>query len=162
MDLPFLPQLIELLQKNEIKVTCAESCTGGLLASILTEVSGSSQWFEMGFVTYSNQAKMQLLGVSDQTLQNFGAVSEQTAFEMASGARERANADYALSVTGIAGPTGGTVEKPVGTVCFGLATLDCVKTYTQHLTGNRQQIRESSVAFALSRLMDVLSYSKVP
>ena len=149
-----LNQLITKLQQQDIKVTCAESCTGGLLASVLTEVSGSSKWFDMGFVTYSNEAKHQLLGVELATLAQFGAVSEQTAEQMAKGALKKANASYALSVTGIAGPTGGSEEKPVGTVCFGLSSLQKTFTYTQHFTGSRKEIRQQAVCFCLKILLE--------
>ena len=153
---PLLDQLITRLQQQDIKVTCAESCTGGLLASVLTEVSGSSKWFDMSFVTYSNDAKHQLLGVELTTLAQFGAVSEQTAEQMAKGALKKANASYALSVTGIAGPTGGSEEKPVGTVCFGLSSLQKTFTYTQHFSGSRQEIRQQAVCFCLKILLEII------
>ncbi len=110
----------ELLARQSATLALAESCTGGMIASRITNVAGSSRYFLSSVVTYSNDAKMRMLGVSAHTLETFGAVSEQTAREMAEGARRVANADYAVSVTGIAGPGGGTAEKPVGTVCIGL------------------------------------------
>ena len=110
-----------LLRERQLTVSVAESCTGGLISHLLTNVSGSSDYFLMAGVTYANQAKMKLLGVSQETLQRCGAVHERTAEEMAVGMRNLSGADYALATTGIAGPTGGTTEKPVGTLCVGLA-----------------------------------------
>lgn len=153
-----LAKLIPLLKKHDVKITCSESCTGGMLASILTEKAGSSKWFDMGFVTYSNEAKQKLLGVLPETLNQFGAVSIQTAQEMALGAQKQANADYALSITGIAGPDGGTPNKPVGTVCFGFATKEKVQTYCQHFDGDREKIRLYSVTFCLSLLVEALTH----
>ncbi|QEY24984.1 CinA family protein [Neisseria animalis] len=137
-------------------VTCAESCAGGLLSGAFTSVTGSSQWFYQSWVTYSNQAKQQLLGVHHETLLNYGAVSAETVREMAQGARLLADADYALSISGIAGPGGGSKEKPVGTVWFGLATANQVITCVQHFDGNRENIRQQAVAFALGLLVDNL------
>ncbi|MBQ9724599.1 MAG: nicotinamide-nucleotide amidohydrolase family protein, partial [Neisseriaceae bacterium] len=108
-----LQQILQHLTIQKQTVTCAESCTGGLLAGELTRLSGSSAIFSYGFVTYSNLAKQELLGVSETTLQQFGAVSWETVKEMANGALQKANADYALAISGIAGPTGGTPNKPV-------------------------------------------------
>jgi nicotinamide-nucleotide amidase len=110
----------ELLVRQSATLTLAESCTGGMIASRITNVDGSSRYFLSSVVTYSNDAKMRMLGVPADTLEAFGAVSEQTARQMAEGARRMAGSDYAVSVTGIAGPGGGTPEKPVGTVCIGL------------------------------------------
>jgi nicotinamide-nucleotide amidase len=109
-------QLGEMLCKKNAKLTTAESCTGGGISEAITAVSGSSQWFEFGFVTYANSAKQQLLGVSKQTLDQYGAVSEQVVEQMAQGAIRQSRADYAIAVSGIAGPEGGTEDKPVGTV----------------------------------------------
>ncbi|MDO1510703.1 MULTISPECIES: nicotinamide-nucleotide amidase [unclassified Neisseria] len=133
-------------------VTCAESCTGGLLAAELTKLPGSSAWFETGFVTYSNAAKQQLLGVKANTLDFYGAVSEETVREMALGALLTAKADFALSISGIAGPTGGSDEKPVGTVWFGLATKHRIWAKTTLFSGDRDSIRAQSVQFALAFL----------
>lgn len=130
----------------------AESCTGGLIAAVLTSVSGSSAWIDRGFVTYSNEAKMEMLGVSSTTLDAFGAVSVETAREMAMGALKASRATMAYSVTGVAGPTGGTVAKPVGMVCFGFATADGVSACTQHFKGGRSAVREQSVNFVLGEL----------
>jgi nicotinamide-nucleotide amidase len=130
----------------------AESCTGGLISAVLTSVSGSSAWVDRGFVTYSNEAKMELLGVLPATLETYGAVSEETAREMARGALAHSRATMAYAVTGVAGPTGGTVSKPVGMVCFGFATVTDVFTMTQHFLGDRNSVREQSVSFVLQRL----------
>jgi nicotinamide-nucleotide amidase len=137
-------------------VTCAESCTGGLLAAELTRLPGSSSWFNMGYVTYSNQAKQQLLNVNDTTLRHYGAVSEECVREMALGALIDAKADYALSVSGIAGPTGGSAEKPVGTVWFGLATKQRIWAKHHQFNGDRDMIRVQAVKYALRFLHQYL------
>lgn len=141
-----------LLEKRGETLSLAESCTGGLVASKITNVSGSSDYFTEGFVTYSNESKMQRLGVKKKTLQKYGAVSEPTAREMAQGARNRAKSDWAVSVTGIAGPSGGTKEKPVGTVCFGIASKNGVHAFTKKLSGDRANIREWAALTALDAL----------
>ena len=146
----------QLAQRGET-ITCAESCTGGLLAAALTRLPGSSAWFETGFVTYSNEAKQQLLGVSADSLRQYGAVSEAVVHEMAAGARQAADADYALSISGIAGPDGGSPEKPVGTVCFGLADRQTTYARTARFSGNRDEIRRQAVDFALAFLNETLS-----
>ena len=133
-------------------ITGAESCTGGLIAAVLTSVSGSSAWVDRGFVTYSNEAKMEMLGVASVTLDAFGAVSEETAREMAAGALKNSRATMAYSVTGVAGPTGGTATKPVGMVCFGFATAHNVTSMTKHFYGDRSAVREQSVNFVLAQL----------
>mgnify|MGYP000577182954 CR=1 FL=1 len=133
----------------------AESCTGGLIAAVLTSVSGSSAWVDRGFVTYSNEAKMEMLGVSSRTLEVFGAVSVETAREMAASALKASRATMAYSVTGVAGPTGGTTGKPVGMVCFGFATANSVESYTHHFKGDRSAVREQSVNFVLGELARV-------
>ncbi len=130
----------------------AESCTGGLIAAVLTSVSGSSAWVDRGFVTYSNEAKMEMLGVTSATLDAFGAVSEETAREMAMGAFINSRATMAYSVTGVAGPTGGTAAKPVGMVSFGFATADGVTSFTHRFKGDRSAVREQSVNFVLGEL----------
>ncbi|RXJ72326.1 damage-inducible protein CinA [Veronia nyctiphanis] len=135
-------------------VTTAESCTGGGIAYVLTEVAGSSGWFERGFVTYSNQAKEDMVGVSIETLGANGAVSEAVAEEMASGALAAANADFAVSVSGIAGPGGGTKDKPVGMVCFGWAFKDGRRiSDTQYFDGDRHKIRVATIEHSLRRLL---------
>ncbi len=136
-------------------VALAESCTGGWIAKVLTDLAGSSQWFERGWVTYSNRAKTETLGVSALTLERFGAVSESTVAEMVVGAQARAGVDYAVAVSGVAGPDGGTPEKPVGTVCFGWVGLDgAPETITEHFEGDRETVRRLSVARALNGLLE--------
>ena len=146
------------LKTRGFMLVLAESCTGGMVAQAVTSVTGSSAWFDRGFVTYSNAAKIDMLGVSVQTLEKFGAVSEQTAAEMALGclkasALEHSQTYLAASITGIAGPDGGTADKPVGTVCFGIAQANQCITSTQNFTGNRQAIREQAVAFLMHQLI---------
>jgi nicotinamide-nucleotide amidase len=145
----------ERLRAKQWMFSCAESCTGGLLAAGMTDLSGSSQWFDRGLVTYSNAAKMELLGVHLDTLERFGAVSEETAMEMAAGVLATASgSDYAVSTTGIAGPDGATPGKPVGMVCFGFATRTAegvnTRAETRVFDGDRQAVRQAAVAFALS------------
>ena len=135
----------------------AESCTGGMVAQTVTSVAGSSAWFDRGFVTYSNAAKIDMLGVSAQTLEKFGAVSEQTAAEMAAGAIKHSQAHIAGSITGIAGPDGGTADKPVGTVCFGIAQAKQYTTITQHFTGNREAIRQQAAIAMMAELINQLN-----
>ncbi len=144
-----------LLIINGQKLATAESCTGGWVAQCLTAIAGSSDWFERGFVTYSNEAKIEMLGVDAETLLAHGAVSEATAAAMAAGARRHSHADWALAVTGVAGPGGGSKDKPVGTVCFGWAAFDGrVETQTLHFSGDREQVRAQSVAHALGGVLD--------
>ena len=148
-------QVGELLKTNGQKLATAESCTGGWVAQCLTAIAGSSDWFERGFVTYSNEAKVDMLGVEAETLAAHGAVSEATAAAMAAGALRHSRADWALSVTGIAGPGGGSPDKPVGTVCFGWAAFDGrVETQTVHFSGDRAQVRAQSVVHALGGLLE--------
>jgi len=139
-------------------IATVESCTGGLIARALTETPGSSQWFDRGFVTYSNEAKIDMVGVSAQTLAAFGAVSEPTALEMAGGALARSRARMSLSVTGVAGPGGGSADKPVGTVCFGWAVADGrTRTTTRRFDGDRAGVRWQAALFALQGAWDMLS-----
>ena len=130
----------------------AESCTGGLITAVLTSVSGSSGWVDRGFVTYSNEAKMEMLGVAAATIEAFGAVSEETAREMVTCVLKNSRATIAYSVTGGAGPTGGTATKPVGMVCFGFATANNVTSVTKRFLGDRSAVREQSVNFVLATL----------
>ena len=146
---------VRLKRGNDVLAT-AESCTGGWVAQIVTSVAGSSAWFDRGFVTYSNAAKQELLGVRAETLSERGAVSEETAREMARGALERSTATVAVSVTGVAGPTGGTPEKPVGTVCFAWARGGAVRSETRRFAGDREAIRRQSVILALEGVMRAL------
>ena len=143
----------QALQAQQKKLVTAESCTGGLIAQVLTDVPGSSLWFDRGFVTYSNAAKIQMLGVKPETLQRFGAVSAQTVTEMVIGALLHSDADVAIAVTGIAGPSGGTEEKPVGTVFIAWASkVTGYKVLQQCFSGDRQDIRRQTVLMALKGL----------
>ncbi|MTD28414.1 nicotinamide-nucleotide amidase [Erwinia sorbitola] len=145
----------ERLLARQATVTTAESCTGGWIAKVLTDISGSSAWFERGFVTYSNEAKQQMIGVTDASLIQFGAVSEQVVEEMAQGALREARAQYAVSVSGIAGPDGGSDRKPVGTVWFGFASDSGeVLTLVQRFNGDRESVRRQATAWALQTLYD--------
>lgn len=136
----------------------AESCTGGGVASAVTEIAGSSAWFDRGFVTYANQAKVEMLGVSPDTLARFGAVSEATVREMVAGALRHSQAQIALAVTGIAGPGGGSAEKPVGTVWFAWGIKGEVSIARLHqLTGNRAEIRAQAVCIALQGVLELLN-----
>lgn len=141
--------LCDLLIEKKLKLATAESCTGGLIAQKITSVSGASKCFDCGVVTYSNEQKHRLIGVSLSTLEEFGAVSEQTALEMCKGVRALADADFGISVTGIAGPGGGTPEKPVGTVWIGICGENIHKAEKFIFDGDRQQVRESTANTAL-------------
>jgi len=143
------------LAARGLKAATAESCTGGLVAGAITDIAGSSAWFDRGFVTYSNEAKVDLLGVRPQTLARFGAVSEPTAREMVAGALGRSGADIAVAVTGVAGPAGGTAEKPVGLVwlAWGVRGGD-VEVASRHFPGDRAAVRDATVAFALEGLIE--------
>ena len=148
-------RLLELAQARGVMVATAESCTGGLVAAAITDIPGSSAVFERGFVTYTNAAKQEMLGVDAATLADHGAVSEAVACAMAEGALARSAAQLAVSVTGIAGPDGGTPDKPVGTVCFGWAGPDDnLVTATLWLGGDRDEVRRKSVAAALEGVLE--------
>ena len=152
-------QVGERLQRQGWRLATAESCTGGWVAKELTGIPGSSAWFDMGFVTYSNTAKEQLLDVRAQTLQEQGAVSQATVAEMAAGALARSGADVALAISGIAGPGGGTPDKPVGLVCFGWVTRDGdLCTASEQFPGDREAVRAQAVARALQGVLDVLGH----
>ena len=133
----------------------AESCTGGMIAARCTDLAGSSRWFDRGFVTYSNEAKQELLGVSVATLERHGAVSAETAAEMAAGALAASRADLTVAVTGVAGPSGGSADKPVGTVWFGFASAAGVETECVRFAGDRAAVREATVVHALDRLIGI-------
>jgi len=148
----------ELLLAKKQVLTLAESCTGGLISALITNTVGSSVWFDSGLITYSNQAKEDLLNVPKASLTKYGAVSEQVAMEMAIGALQQGRATIAASVTGIAGPDGGTPLKPVGTVCFAWTSDDFPSiSKTLLFQGNREQIREQSTIAVLIGLKDLLS-----
>ncbi|MBR6389762.1 MAG: CinA family protein [Lachnospiraceae bacterium] len=149
--------IVKILKKKKYSITFAESCTGGLLSAAMVSVPGVSDVYKMGFVTYANRAKRKLLGVKKKTLRKYGAVSEECAYEMAFGAARAADADVAVSVTGIAGPDGGTDLKPVGTVYIGccIGKEACVRRY--QFTGDRDEIRNSSVEAAVELLYSELT-----
>jgi nicotinamide-nucleotide amidase len=149
------------LAAQKLMLACAESCTGGWISEVVTRTAGSSEWFERGFVTYSNGAKRQMLGVSDQTLATLGAVSEATAREMALGALAHSCAGIALAVTGIAGPGGGSPGKPVGTVCFAWCRDQVSAISETHcFSGDREAIRRQAVVTALQGLLSLLIGAK--
>ncbi|MGZ9164191.1 MAG: CinA family protein [Anaerolineales bacterium] len=149
-------QIGHLLRKRALKLALAESCTGGLIGDRITDVSGSSEYFLGGVVAYAYEAKVALLGVSWDTLNTKGAVSQETVLEMARGARRVLNTDIAVSVTGIAGPGGGTPEKPVGTTWIGLVTKEGEWTRLFQFSGNREQNKVSSANAAFQILLDYL------
>lgn len=151
-------ELGRLLQKHHQVLATAESCTGGGVATAMTDIGGSSAWFDRAFITYSNEAKMEMLAVRSETLQQHGAVSEPIVLEMVVGALKYSNATMAVSISGIAGPGGGSDEKPVGTVCFAWADVNgwqAVKTV--HFSGNRRAVRSQAVEYALKTLCDHLA-----
>jgi nicotinamide-nucleotide amidase len=146
----------KLLARGWILAT-AESCTGGWVGQLVTAIPGSSHWYERGFITYANAAKIEMLGVLEATLAAHGAVSEETASAMAAGALKHSHADAALAITGIAGPGGGTPQKPVGLVCYGWALADgTLMSSTCRLDGDREEIRSRAVAAALRGLLELL------
>ena len=148
--------LASLLIKKRWLLATAESCTGGMIAAACTDLAGSSAWFERGFVTYSNAAKIDLLGVNADVIAQHGAVSEPVARAMAQGALAKSRAQVAVSVTGVAGPTGGSAAKPVGTVWVGFAISSGVVTETRLFTGDRAAVREATVLHALQRLIAIV------
>ena len=146
-----------LLIKNGWMLATAESCTGGLIAASCTDLAGSSTWFERGFVSYANAAKTEMLGVDAALIDAYGAVSEPVAHAMAVGALAHAHAQVAIAVTGVAGPSGGSADKPVGTVWFGFALGDSVSTELKHFAGDRAAVRQATVRHALARVVDLLN-----
>ena len=150
-----VPALAGVLRQASLKIATAESCTGGLIAGACTTIAGSSDWFERGFVTYSNEAKVEMLGVDPALIAAHGAVSEPVARAMAEGALGRSHAQLAVAVTGVAGPTGGSPSKPVGTVWLAWARAgEATRTELLQLAGDRRSIREQTVQRALQRLLD--------
>ncbi len=153
-----LAQVAAALQAKGWMLTTAESCTGGWIAKLCTDLAGSSAWFERGFVTYSNEAKQEMLGVPVSTLAEYGAVSEAVTVAMAAGALQHSRAQVAVSVSGIAGPSGGTATKPVGMVCFGWALQDGkLRTATQYFDGDREAVRYQAVQYALQGVLQMLA-----
>jgi len=160
---PLVQQLAQTLLTKGFKIALAESCTGGLLAAHLTSLPGSSQWFERGFVTYSNQAKEESIGVPKELIEGYGAVSEEVARAMAEGVLNHSLAQVSVSITGIAGPGGGSANKPVGMVCFawGMRADDLIQTrsQTKQFNGDRQSIREQACVYAIESLLAQLTTS---
>ena len=156
MNIELLHKVSSLLKEKGLTVATAESCTGGLVAHTLTNVSGSSEYFDRGVVSYSNRAKMELLGVPSQVLEKHGAVSEETAKAMAEGVRLRSGVDVGVSTTGIAGPTGGTKDKPVGLVYIGVSTRDETVVKKFLFKGDRLSNKESACEAALKMLFELL------
>ena len=143
-------EVVDLLIQRGLKVTSAESCTGGLFAAHITSVSGSSECFEGSFVTYSNEIKHRMINVREETLEKYGAVSEECVLEMAENSRKIMKSDIAIAISGIAGPSGGTDDKPVGLVWICLAAEGYIKAYKNIFSGDRQEVREQSVLFSLN------------
>lgn len=152
-----ITDIFSQLQKRNWMITTAESCTGGLVAARMTEIAGSSAYVERGFITYSNQAKTEMLGVPAALIDTYGAVSPEVAESMASGAIQASNANIAVSITGIAGPGGGSDEKPVGLVYIGVATWDGAQSFEHRFTGNRASVRKQSVDAALTHILKALT-----
>ncbi len=153
-----IAQLADLMQKRGWMLATAESCTGGMIAAACTDLAGSSNWFERGFVTYSNAAKTELLGVDAALIAQHGAVSEPVALAMAAGAIAHSKAQVSVSVTGVAGPGGGSVDKPVGTVWFGFALPGLEVTETRLFEGDRAAVRSATVQHAVQRLLALVSH----
>lgn len=153
-------QVGDTLRENGLKLTSAESCTGGWVGQVMTAVAGSSAWYDSGFVTYSNSSKQRILRVQSETLARYGAVSEQTAREMTQGALSVSQAQIAVSITGIAGPAGGSTEKPVGTVCFAWMLQSdyaaAANSTTHCFSGNREAVRRQAVETALQGILVML------
>ena len=143
--------------ERKVRIATAESCTGGLVAGAITAVAGSSDWFDCGFITYSDEAKIGQLAVPPRTIEQFGAVSEETALSMAEGALGASRAQWAVAVTGIAGPAGGTPDKPVGTVCFAWLGPGVAEASRIRLSGDRADVRRESVRIALEGILDRLT-----
>jgi len=149
-------ELVKVLTDKKMTVSTAESCTGGLISKLITDVSGSSEVFGYGFVTYANEAKINILGVWDEALSQYGAVSEPVAVLMSCGARRVSKSDIAISVTGIAGPGGGTAEKPVGLVYVSLSTPDGTICRKCNFSGTREEVRRQTAEFALNLALKYL------
>ncbi len=160
---PLTQQLAQVLLAKGLKIALAESCTGGLLAAHLTNLAGSSDWFERGFVTYSNQAKEESIGVAHTLIEHHGAVSEEVASAMAEGVLNHSPAQVSVAITGIAGPGGGSANKPVGMVCFacGMRSDNRIQTrsQTKYFSGDRESIREQACVYAIELLLVQLTTS---
>lgn len=150
-------QLVEKLIEKGYRIAFAESCTGGMCCAKLVNVSNASKVLDMSFVTYANDAKIKLIGVNSDTIDEYGVVSEQIAAEMAYGVSKVANSDIGVGITGVAGPTGGTARKPVGMVCFGFCINGEIKTYTKQFGDiGRNNVRQNSVDFVYNTLLELL------
>jgi PncC family amidohydrolase len=157
VDINLVNKVSDELKKQRQTLATAESCTGGLLAHTLTNISGSSNYFDRGVISYSNTSKKDLLDVPEQLLQKYGAVSQQVAEHMAKGIRQKASVDYGIATTGIAGPTGGTKDKPIGLIYIAIATKDSVITKRFLFSGNRLTNKENTVTAVLELLLELLS-----
>jgi nicotinamide-nucleotide amidase len=155
-DEKLLDQISKLLKQKNLSIATAESCTGGLIANKLTNISGSSEYFDRGIVSYSNKAKIELLGISEETLKKFGAVSSEVAIEMAKQIKEKSNVDIGLSTTGIAGPTGGTKEKPVGLVYIAISVKGKTIVKEFNFNGNRLENKNSTYNAAMELLLAII------
>jgi len=153
-------ELVKLLMDKKMTISTAESCTGGMISSSIVNISGASYVLNEAYVTYSNEAKMRLLGVEKKTLDEFGAVSEETASQMVTGVARITGADCAISVTGIAGPDGGTEEKPVGTVCVGYYLNGYTKIEKYNFAGDRYNVRRSTTKTVLSKMLELINNSQ--
>jgi len=149
-------ELASVLLLGQQKICTAESCTGGLIAKTFTDLAGSSDWFERGFVTYSNEAKGEMLAVPESIIEDYGAVSEAVASAMASGALRHSRADYSLAVTGVAGPGGGSDDKPVGTVWIAVASAEQMLAKRYRFGGDRQAVRVATLIAAIELLLDLV------
>ena len=149
-------QLADNLRARNKRISTAESCTGGLIAKSLTDLAGSSDWFDRGFVTYSNASKSEMLGVAAETIESHGAVSEPVARAMATGVLQHSAADYAVAVTGVAGPGGGTVEKPVGTVWIAVASSTVREARLYLFDGDRSAVRDATLLAALQAVLGLI------
>ncbi len=152
-----IEQLSYILTNKGWYIACAESCTGGWVAKLFTDLAGSSGWFERGYVTYSNRAKQEMLGVSAVSLDSFGAVSEEVVKQMALGACQQAATEVSLAISGIAGPTGGSKDKPVGLVWFAWCIQGQLETHSKIFTGDRNAVRQQAVDVAIDKLLNFLS-----
>lgn len=152
-----LKKIADFCKVKSFKISCAESCTGGLLSALFTEISGASKFFDRSFVTYSNQSKIEILDVNPKTLNNFGAVSKEVAEEMVIGVKKKVNVDVAISITGIAGPDGGTSEKPVGTVYISIFLKNNIYTNKYNFNGSRSEIRISILHQVLENIENLLN-----
>ena len=156
IDEELLKKVSTFLKKHKLTIATAESCTGGLIAHTLTNISGSSDYFDRGVISYSNNAKMDLLDVSEELLVKYGAVSSQIAESMANNVRTKSNVDIGIATTGIAGPTGGTKDKPVGLVYIAISTRDAANVMKYNFKGNRLKNKESTCNAAIKMLIDII------